>query len=285
MERKTTSIILAILFLGVFGLAHARPYKLGSHEAMEVQPAQSRFMVQVEKKEHPENHLLLQGNRAVLGKVIAVTSDQIKVDIGEVQPRFLPLKQAKQKNFSTIKPNDDLVIIVNEQNLIVDYHRLGALSGSHEVVRGKIAANMPVRHDQVVIQGVDGKEQSFKVRSQVRSKLASIPVGIPGIFLIDETNQVADATFASLSAAKEAHKNPEDKSPVKGANRQVDGIVTEPLRADRITLKTGDEERSFEVREIIIEKTSKLQSGDSVILLVDNDNKVVDVAVPPQKSR
>ena len=35
--------------------------------------------------------------RAMLAAVPAVYSDQIKVDIGEVQPRFLPLKQAQQK--------------------------------------------------------------------------------------------------------------------------------------------------------------------------------------------
>ena len=39
---------------------------------------------------------LLKGNRSLLAKVLAVSSDQIKVDIGEVQPRYLPLKQARQ---------------------------------------------------------------------------------------------------------------------------------------------------------------------------------------------
>lgn len=287
MERRTTSIIiLATLSMAVFGLAGAEAHNFSNHhERQEIQPAQSHLVAQVEKKEHQEDYPLLPGDRTVLGKIEAVTSGQIKVNIGEIQPRFLPLKQAKQKNFPTMKPGDDLVIIVNEQNLIVDYHSLDHSSGSHKIVQGKIASDMPIGHDRVVIQGVDGKEQSFKVRSQVRSKLASIPVGIPAIFLLDETNYVTDATFASVSAAKEAHQNPEDKSPIKGANRQVDGIVGEPLRADRITLRTGDGERSFEVREVMIERTSKLQNGDSVILLVDNDNKVVDIAVPPQKSR
>ncbi|OQW33437.1 MAG: hypothetical protein A4E19_03290 [Nitrospira sp. SG-bin1] len=286
MEERTASIILATLSLVLLGSASAPARNIGDlHEAMEAQPAQSLLPAQVATKDHQNEHQLLQGNRTVLGKVEAVTSDQIKVDIGEVQPRFLPLKQAQQKNFPAIKPGDDLVIVVNEQNLIVDYHPLEYPSGHHKVLRGAIASNMPIGHDRVVIKGADGKEQSFNVRSQVRSKLASIPVGTPAIFLIDETNHVADATFASVSAAKEAHRNPEDKSPIKGANRQVDGTVGEPLRADRITLKTGDGERSFEVRDVMIERTSKLRSGDSVILMVDNENKVVDMAMPPQESR
>jgi hypothetical protein len=103
------------------------------------------------------------------------------------------------------------------------------------------------------------------------------------LFLIDETNKITDATFASLDAAKDAQKRPEDRSSIKGANRQVDGTVVEPLSGDRITIKTGDGERPFEVREIMQERLSSLRKGESVILLVDNENKVVDIAVPPAR--
>jgi hypothetical protein len=264
-EIRVTTIILVTLTMSGLGSVCAQAGNAGDHV-----------------DEHQTEQQLLQGNRTVFGKVEAVTSDQIRADIGEVQPRFLPLKQAKEKRFPAIKPGDDLIIVVNEQNLIVDYHPLEYHSGSHKVVRGKIADSMPIGHDRVVIKGVDGKEQSYNVRSQARSKLAAIPVGTAAIFLLDETNQVADATFAGLSAAKEAHKNFEDKSSIKGANRQINGTVVEPLRADRITLKTEDGERPFEVRGVMHERISKLQKGESVILLVDNENKVVDLAVPPQ---
>lgn len=284
MEKsRLTSITLITLPIAVLGSACAQAGKAGDrHEATEIQQAQSRLLAQATKQEHQNEQKLFQGNRTVLGKVEAVTSDQIKVDIGEVQPRFLPLKQAREKNFPTINPGDDLIITVNDQNLIVDYHPLESPSHDHKVVRGKIADTMPIGHDRVVIKGVDGKEQSYNVRSQARSKLASIPVGTPAIFLLDETNQVADATFAGLSAAKDAHKNFEDKSSIKGAHRQINGTVVEPLRVDHITLNTGDAERSFEVRGVMHERISKLQKGESVILLVDKDNKVVDIAVPPQ---
>jgi hypothetical protein len=282
MEEIRT-IILATLSVAVLGFACAQTGHAGNrHEAKEAQPSQSRPSAQATKQDHQSEQQLLQGNQTILGKVEAVTSDQIKVDIGEVQPRFLPLKQAQEKNFPTIKPGDDLIITVNEQNLIVDYHPLGSPSHHHKVVRGKIAGNMPIGHDRVVIKEADGKEHSFNVRSQVRSKLAAIPVGTPALFLLDETNQVTDATFATVGAAKDAHKNFEDKSSIKGAHRQIDGTVVEPLRADHITLKTEDGERPFEVRGVMHERISKLQKGESVILLVDDDNKVVDIAVPPQ---
>lgn len=280
--RRASMFFLALSFVALDSVS-AQARNVGDyHEATGEPPAQSLMLAQVAKKEHQNEHQFLQGNRTVLGKVEAVVSDQIKVDIGEVQPRFLPLKQAKEKHFPAINPGDDLVISVNEQNLIVDYHPLEYQSGSHKVVRGTIAGNMRIGHDLVVIRRADGNEQSFKVRSQVRSKLASMPVGAPAIFLLDETNQVADVTFASLSAAKDAHKNPEGKSPIKGANQQVDGTVVGSLRADRITLNTKDGERSFEVLDVMYERISRLKKGESVTLLVDQDKKVVDIAVLPQ---
>ncbi len=65
----------------------------------------------------------------------------------------------------------------------------------------------------------------------------------------------------------------------------MDGTVVEPLHGDRITIKTGDGERPFEVRELMQERLSKLSKGESVVLLVDNENKVVDIAVPPASAR
>lgn len=285
-QFRTTSTIAVTALMVILGSACAQAGTKSDRQTVKATPPpESKLLAQVTKQEHQGEQQLLQGNQAVLGKVEAVTSDQIKVNIGEVQPRFLPLKQAQEKNFPPIKEGDDLIIIVSGQNLIVDYHPLDYPSSNHKVMRGQIAGNMPIGQDRVVVKAEDGKEHSFEVRSQARSKLGSIPVGSPAVFLLDETNKVIDATFASMEAVKDAHKRPEDKSPIKGANRQVDGTVVEPLHADRITIKTGDGERPFEVREVMHDRISKLQKGESVILLVDSENKVIDVAVPPQSGR
>lgn len=223
---------------------------------------------------------MLKGNRSVLGKVRAVTSDQIKIDIGEVQPRFLPLKQAQQKGFATIKEGDDLIVVLNAQNLLVDYHPLDGESSAHTIIRGEIAQNLPVGQETVVVRSND-KEQSFTIRSQARSKVAAIPVGTSAVFLLDETNQIADVGFSNLQAVKEAERHPDRKSPIKGAHRQIDGTVTGPLKSNHITIRTGGSEKPFEVREMLQPKLAALRKGDAVILLVDTDNKVIDVAVPP----
>jgi hypothetical protein len=288
MQTSTTLTITATatLFTALLGSAYAQGETKGDREWVRAAPAADKqLLAQATKQEQPSEQQLLEGDQAVLGKVEAVTSDQIKVNIGEVHPRFLPLKQAQEKNFPAIKAGDDLIIIVNGQNLIVDYHPLDQPTSSHKIVRGKIASNLSVGHDKVVIKDDNGKEQSFEIRSQARSKIASIPVGAPAIFLIDETNKVTDGTFATMEAVKDARKQPDNKSPIKGANRQVGGTVVEPLHADHITIKTGDGERPFEVHEVIHDRIAKLRKGESVILLVDNENKVLDIAVPPGAGR
>ncbi len=224
---------------------------------------------------------LLKGNRSVLGKVLAITSDQIKVDIGEVQPRFLPLKQAQQKGFPGITEGDDLIVVLNAQNLLVDYHPLDGQASAHTIIRGEIAQNLLVGQEQVVIKSA-GKELSFTIRSQVRSKVAAIPVGVAAVFLIDETNQIADVGLSGRQTGKQAERLTDSMPPIKGAHKQIDGTVTSPLRADRITVRTANgSEKPFEVRELIHSKLAALRKGDAVILLLDTENKVIDVAVPP----
>lgn len=224
---------------------------------------------------------LLKGNRSVLGKVLAITSDHIKVDIGEVQPRFLPLKQAQQKGFPGITEGDDLIVVLNAENLLVDYHPLEGQASAHTIIRGEIAQNLPVGQEQVVIKSA-GKERSFTIRSQVRSKVAAIPVGVAAVFLIDETNQIADVGLSGRQTGKQAERLTDSMPPIKGAHKQIDGTVTSPLRADRITVRTANgSEKPFEVRELIHSKLAALRKGDAVILLLDTENKVIDVAVPP----
>ncbi|MCS6288751.1 MAG: hypothetical protein H8K10_07205 [Nitrospira sp.] len=225
---------------------------------------------------------LLKGNRSVLGKVLAITSDQIKVDIGEVQPRFLPLKQAQEKGFPGITEEDDLIVVLNAQNLLVDYHPLDGQASAHTIIRGEIAQNLPVGQEQAVIKSA-GTELSSTIRSQARSKVAAIPVGVAAVFLIDETNQIADAALSGQQTSKQADRLTDSMPPIKGAHRQIDGTVATPLQANHITVRTANgSEKPFEVRELLHSKLAALRKGDAVILLVDTENKVIDVAVPPR---
>jgi hypothetical protein len=164
---------------------------------------------------------LLQGNRRIAGTVEEVKGDQARVNTGEVQPRFIPLKPSREKGLPAIKEGDKVEIIVNDQNLVVDYHLVGAsdhpkTSTEHQIIKGQIAKPMAVGHEQAVIRTKDGKESSYEIGSQARSKMASIPVGVEAVFMVDETNKIVDVTFKDEKAAKQAGKMPEKKSPPKG---------------------------------------------------------------------
>ena len=146
---KTCSIAASVtLILSVAVCTQARGQYRLSTASEPGEPFRSQILVE-QKQQSGDSHQLLQGDRAVLGKVEAVTSDQIKVNVGEVQPRFLPLSQAKEKNFPPIKNGDDLIIVLNGQNLIVDYHPLDYPSSSHTVFQGEIAQNLSIGQDSV----------------------------------------------------------------------------------------------------------------------------------------
>lgn len=237
---------------------------------------------------HDDDTKTLQGDRRVMGTVEEIKSDQIRVNTGEVQPRYIPLNQAKQKGFPEIKKGDAIEITVNDQNLIVDYH-LVSESGqpmehaSHQIVKGQIAQPLVIGHDQAVIRTEDGKELSFVIRSQARSKMASIPVGTDAIFLVDETNKIVDVNFSNKEAVSRAGETPEKKSPLKGAQRRVLGTIAEPLADNQITIRTHDgKEQPYQVRPLMRDKMGHLSKGEAVVLLIDDEDKVVDMAIPPQ---
>jgi TusA-related sulfurtransferase len=221
----------------------------------------------------------IAGDRTITGKVMDVAADQIKVDTGEVQPRFLPLGMAKEKGYS-IKKGDTLEILLNEQNLVVDFHRAGK-EGTHKVVRGELATPLTIGQERAVIRTQQGTEQGYEIRPLARSKVAAIPVGVQAVFLIDETNKIADATFGSRQALEEAQAEWQKKSPIKGAHQRIIGTVTKPLAADRITIRTEQgRERPFDVRAIARDKLTGVDEGQRVILMIDQEDQVVDVAIP-----
>src|SRR6266498_3790969 len=191
----------------------------------------------------PDQHNMLQGNRLVIGTIEKITGEQIQVNTGEMQPRYLPLGMAKDKDLPALKEGDRLEIVLNEQNLVVDYHPVGT-PFSHRRVTGQLVTSMVVGHDQAVIKTQDGKEESHEVRPMARSKMSSIPIGSQAVFLIDETNQIADVIFGNEKAvdraADEYSSSTWKGSPLKGAQNRLAGTVVKPLEGGRITIRTDE---------------------------------------------
>lgn len=236
------------------------------------------------QSESPEGQML-SGDRVILGTVEEVRSDQARINTGEVEPRFIPMKVRKEKGLPELTKGDLVEITINDQNLLVDVHKAGE-SSHHRIVQGQLAGPLETGHDKAVIRTQDGKEESHAVRPVARSKVASIPVGAPVIFLIDELDKIVDVTFASAEAVHRSAELEQKKSPLKGNMSRVVGVILKPLDHDRISIRSDDgKEHSYEVRPLIQQRVGTLSKGDSAVLLVDQENKVTDVAFMPNEQK
>jgi hypothetical protein len=225
----------------------------------------------------------LTGDRVLLGTVEEIRSDQAKINIGEGQPRYIPMNVRKAKGLQDLKTGDLVEITINDQNLLVDVHLLSEVS-HHRVVRGQLAEPVDTGHDKAVIRTTNGKEEPHLVRPVARSKVASIPVGADVIFLIDELDKIVDVTMGSVESVRRAAELGQQKSPLKGNRRQVAGVILKTLADNAISIRTEDGTvHSYEVRSLIQPRLATLFKGDAVVLLVDEEHKVTDVAFVPKK--
>ncbi len=220
----------------------------------------------------------LSGERVLSGTVEEVRGEQAKVDTGEGQPRYLPMNLRAEKGLPALKKGDRVEITVNDQNLIVDVHLAGEES-HHRTIHGVLAQPLVTGHEKAVIQSKEGQEESHKISSMAMSKVASIPVGAEATFLIDEMDQIVDVTFESQAEVDKAQHLAKKKSPLKASFKKVSGILKQPLKDNTVSVQPdGKKEQRYEVRPLIQEKFKKLTSGQEVVLFVDDENKVTDVA-------
>jgi hypothetical protein len=228
-------------------------------------------------------HQLLLGDRVLIGTVQEVRGSQARIDTGEIQPRFVPMGVRQVKGLPDLKKGDRVEITVNDQNLLVDVHLVGETS-YHRVVEGRLIQPLVTGHERGVLRTTQGKEESHSIRPVGRSKVASIPVGVDAVFLIDESDRIVDATFGSKEAVRRAAELWQKKTPLKGNFDRISGVILAPLHNNEIAIKTDAGEYAYEVRPLAQTRLTNLSKGDAVVLLVDEDNKVTDVAIPPKSS-
>ncbi len=221
---------------------------------------------------------LLSGNRVLLGTVEEVRSDQARINTGEGQPRFVPMNVRKDKGLLDLNKGDQVEITVNDQNLLVDVHKVGE-SSHHRVVQGQLAEPLDTGHDKAVIRTKEGKEESHLVRPVARSKVASIPVGADVTFLIDELDKIVDVTMGTNESVHRSAELGQQKSPLKGNLSQIAGVIVTPLKNNTIVIRTEDgKDHAYEARPLIQKRLAQLSRGQSATLLVDAEQQVADVS-------
>lgn len=225
---------------------------------------------------------LISGDRVIIGTVVEVRGEQARIHIGEVTLRSIPMGVRKAKRLPELKKGDRIEITVSDQNALVDVHLLGEAS-YHRVVEGILAQPLVVGHERAVLRTNLGDEESHFIRPVARSKMASIPVGAKVVFLIDEMDRVVDVTFGSTETVHRAAELWQTKSPLKGAFGSVTGVILQPLNGNRIVIRTeGGKEQSYDVRPPNHRKLAGLSKADEVILFIDDEHMVTDVAIPPK---
>ncbi|WP_447976686.1 hypothetical protein [Candidatus Nitrospira bockiana] len=147
---------------------------------------------------------LLPGDRVLLGTVEEIAGDQARITTGEVEPRYIPMNVRRAKGLPPLKKGDRVEITVNDQNLLVDAHAVGE-SSHHLIVHGRLVEPLAVGQQKAVIQNArSGQQESHFIRPLARSKVASIPLGIDAVFLLDELDQIVDVAFGSAEAIHRA---------------------------------------------------------------------------------
>ena len=221
--------------------------------------------------------VLLPDNRIIIARVAEIAADQVKVYTAEVMPRYLSVKQAEEKGIWPLHKGDHLHIVVNEQNMVLGYHPVGDM-GSHQIIHGQLAQPLMVGQEWAVVKPEGKDEQFYRVRALVRSKLAAVPIGFPAVFLIDETNQIMDTAFTSDEALRVAAKGWQGSSP-KGVNRQLMGTIVKAVTNGEVTIRTEDSrDLTMDVRPFLRDKVETLSLRDNVIMLLDDEDKIADIA-------
>ncbi|MDQ6735429.1 MAG: hypothetical protein M3Z35_15150 [Nitrospirota bacterium] len=217
----------------------------------------------------------IPGERLVEGRITAIRSDQIQVNIGNPEPLYLPLKPAIDKGLK-FQVGDPIVVAMNDHNAVVDYHH-GKGESKHQVIKGQLVEPLTIGLDKAVVRS-QGEERSYHIASRARAKLGAMPIGADVIFLADETGQLVDAQLGSEEAVHQSAIN-NKAGRIKGAHEQVRAVYMGTVQVDRIKVALIPEktEKVLPIRQPL-PRLDHLKDNEAVILLMDDEGYVVEIA-------
>ena len=164
---------------------------------------------------------------------------------------------------------------------MVDAHVAGE-EHNHKILRGRLAQSLTTGQEKAVIKVTDGGEESYMIKPLARAKVAGVPVEVDVLFLIDEASQIADVTYVNKAAARKATAASEDRSPLKNPFERTPGVLSSTLKDGSIGITTeSGRVENYKVRPLVEPLLKGLSEGSAVILMLDDEHMVTDVAIPP----
>jgi hypothetical protein len=228
-----------------------------------------------EQAAHQPSTTLIPGDRIILGRVIAIKSQELEVDIGHLQRLYLPLKPSSEKH-EDFKVGDPVLVTMNDHNAVVDYHHPSEPS-HHQVFKGRLTTPLTVGSDKAVI-ATDAGTKTFLVAERAKGKLDAIPVGAEVWFLADETGLLVDAQLGSQQAVEESARN--NKARLLGAHAQHRAIFQQVEPNGHLRVMEAGQVRDFAVRPPL-PMVDQLKAGQEIVLLTDTDGYVLEIATAP----
>jgi hypothetical protein len=216
----------------------------------------------------------LPGNRLVRGRVKDLRGDQMEIDIGNLQPLFVPLRPAQDKG-QQFKSGDAIMVTMNDHNMVVDYHHPGERA-HHEVFKGRLETPLTVGLDKAVIDTGRGTK-TYMIAERAKGKLTAMPVGPDIWFMADETGALVDAQLASAEAVHESGEN--NKARIKGAHRQLRAVFQGSAGDGQLKISEDGKERQLPYRSPLA-KLDQVKKGQQIVLLLDDQGYVLEIASP-----
>ena len=131
--------------------------------------------------QHNEVHAVVE--KVESGVIFLKVPDQL-------QPRTLSLTKMERLGQEDLKPGDEISLVIDENNVIIDAHKVGTPGHGHRVLKGRLE-DADVSGKKITLSTADG-QKALQVDPAAVNKVAGLKKGSQLKVEVDEANTVID---------------------------------------------------------------------------------------------
>ena len=174
-------------------------------DLVEITINDQNLLVDVHKAGEASDHRVVRGQ---LAEPMPTGHDKALIRSTDGNEQFHLIRPVAKSKVASIPVGADAIFLIDELGKIVDVtmgtvesvHRAAKLGQQKSPLKGNLGQVSgvilkPLKDNTIVIRTVDGIEHSYRVRSLIQTRLATLSTGDAAVLLIDEENTVADVAF------------------------------------------------------------------------------------------